>query len=256
MNADVTPASSCCRQHLTVVGIRMSVAEYDAERANSRTLVGSSVEVTTKRDQAIAQLFHRSGWTQLELAQKEGKSDGWVNQRLRFGGFLNFLTQNLQSIPASLTERRFRGLWEQTNKDAANEEYRFQDVLKLLDAAREVRPRIAPDIVKQFGDGKWHEADAIAKALNTDVDHVDGAMRMMTKYGTHGAKAEKRSYGTSHRYRIFKQDRAIGSAELLEKLTPIIKGLEAEGRSSAAAASPAAVRILAGKLRKLLDEWT
>jgi hypothetical protein len=37
-------------------------------------------------------LFYRSGWTQEELAKKEGKSPQWVAQRIRFGRFLNFST--------------------------------------------------------------------------------------------------------------------------------------------------------------------
>lgn len=35
-----------------------------------------------KRDQALALLFWRSNWT-----QEEGKSQSWVDYRLRFGGF-------------------------------------------------------------------------------------------------------------------------------------------------------------------------
>jgi hypothetical protein len=51
-----------------------------------------------------------SGWTQEQLAKKEGKTIAWVAYRLRFGRFLNFSTtvENRQTLPSNLTERRFR----------------------------------------------------------------------------------------------------------------------------------------------------
>lgn len=264
MNATVTPAPSSLPHLVVVAGNRMSEAEYDAERARLRELYGeSSAEAVGKRDQALALLFARSNWTQEELAKKEGKTRQWIAYRVRFGEFLNYATvvAKSKSLPSNLTEGRFRKFWEQTDKKSPKDEYRFREVLELLNdpeagPQRTMRPRIAPDIVKQFGDGKWHQVEVIAKALGTDADHVDGALGMMLKYTTHGASAEKRIHSRSHQYRIFKQDRAIANSELLEKLTPIVKGLEAEGRRSAAAASPAAVAILANQLRKLLDEWT
>ena len=77
----------------------------------------SSVEAAAKRDQALAQLFARSGWTQEELGKKEGKSQDWISLRLRFGRFLNFTTAVVNSeLPRNLTEWRFRELWEQTDK--------------------------------------------------------------------------------------------------------------------------------------------
>ena len=39
----------------------------------------------------MARLFARSGWTQQELADVEGKSQQWIVQRLTFGSFLNWL---------------------------------------------------------------------------------------------------------------------------------------------------------------------
>jgi len=43
---------------------------------------------------------------------------------LRFGHFLNFATTvaKADSLPANLTERRFRALWEQTDENAAKDE--------------------------------------------------------------------------------------------------------------------------------------
>src|SRR5262245_61613391 len=131
MNASVTPISPA---HLMVVGARMTDAEYEAERAKLRDVYGeTSVEAGAKRDQALAKLFHRSGWTQEELAAKESKSQSQIQRQLLFGRFLNFTPMgvNVESLPSSLTERRFRTLWEQTDKDAAKEEYRFRAVIKI-----------------------------------------------------------------------------------------------------------------------------
>ena len=92
------------------------VALKSHPRARLRELYGES-SVEAKRDQALAQLFARSGWTQEELGKKEGKSQDWISLRLRFGRFLNFTTAVVNSeLPRNLTEWRFRELWEQTDK--------------------------------------------------------------------------------------------------------------------------------------------
>jgi len=49
---------------------------------------------------AFANLFHRSGWTQEQLAKKEGKSQPWIVVRLRFGRFLKFITGSNNSEEA------------------------------------------------------------------------------------------------------------------------------------------------------------
>jgi hypothetical protein len=88
--------------------------------------------VTIGRDQALAKsftkLFERTGWTQGKLAEREGSA--WVTFRLRFERFLRFT--GTVSLPADLTERRFRALWAQTDKNTREEELRFRQVVKLL----------------------------------------------------------------------------------------------------------------------------
>ena len=73
-------------------------------------------------------LFHRSGWTQEELAKKEGKSQRWVSYRLVFGRFLLFSTTgaNASKLPFNVTERRFRLYYERTT--GMNERQRFAEV--------------------------------------------------------------------------------------------------------------------------------
>lgn len=73
---------------------RMSPADYEGERARPREACGDGkAEAGARFEQELAKLFYRSGWTQEMLAAKEGKSAGWICQKLRFGRFLGFLTK-------------------------------------------------------------------------------------------------------------------------------------------------------------------
>jgi hypothetical protein len=76
----------------------------------------------------MALLFAKSGWTQEEFAEKEGKSQRWTSYRLTFGRFLNFSTAvlNPESLPKNLTERKFRSYWDKTT--GTNERQRFGEV--------------------------------------------------------------------------------------------------------------------------------
>jgi hypothetical protein len=110
-----------------------------------------------KRDQAMAEFFYRSGWTQEELAKKEGKSRQWIEKRLRFGRFLSFATSvaNSELAPNNLTEGRFRSYWERT--EGSNERQRlFGAVLKLLQEQT---------VVKQAGDNTSRILQLSAKEL-------------------------------------------------------------------------------------------
>ncbi|MCH8852844.1 MAG: hypothetical protein IID41_09375 [Planctomycetes bacterium] len=74
--------------------------------------------------QELAKLFYASGWTQQELADKEGKSQQGIGQHLRLGMFISWFTttgSKHENLPKNLTERRFRSYWEQTSgtKDTA-----------------------------------------------------------------------------------------------------------------------------------------
>ena len=57
----------------------MTDAEYEQAKAEFLATYGASnAEAAALRDQALAKLFARSGWTQEKLAEKEGKSRQWV----------------------------------------------------------------------------------------------------------------------------------------------------------------------------------
>lgn len=92
--------------------------------------------VDAYRDQQMAKLFEeakRTGWTQQELADQEGKSQKWADYHVRFGAYLNWIEEQnrtARSIPKNLTEYRFRLYWQQTSgtKDTA----RFRKVLRMM----------------------------------------------------------------------------------------------------------------------------
>jgi hypothetical protein len=239
----------------------MSEADYDMERARLRELYGDSQKTAgAKRDQALAVLFAKSGWNQERLAAKEGKGQQWISRHILFGRFLNFTPFGVnEELPPNLTEGRFRKYWGQTDSHAKDEP-RFREVIRLIRAEPVTAPRrpaIGDAIKKQFADGQWHAVNDISAAVGADADHVTDTLKNIAQHETYGCKAErKRGPGGSQQWRLFKLDKVVSSGELLNKLTPIIKDLEDEGRSSLAAAAPARVAILAHKLRKLLEGWT
>ena len=236
---------------------RMTEATYDAERARLRELYGnSSIEAAAKRDQALAVLFHRSGWTQDELAAKEGKSPQQIARQLRFGRFRASSTGEKPDLPNNFTERRFRSFWERTTGNT-NERARFSDVIKLMQNDKPRRAPLSPALAKNFGNGEWFTPEDAAVELKTDPEHVVKALQNMKDQKLSGiAKVERKPFGKTQKFRLFKAARMISSTELTAQLSPILNGLEAEGKKSMATMSPTAVAVLAHKLRQLLKEWT
>jgi hypothetical protein len=241
---------------------RMTEDEYDRERANLRsTYSDSSVEAVAKRDQALAILFGRSGWTEERLTKKEGVAHQWVSYRMCFGRFLNFASSlaEPESLPKNLSAKRFLDIWEQqTVQKERNERIRFQQVLKIMRSesiAAARRPSIGKSIKEKFADGKWHPLNTIVEGVGADKKHVLDTINGMSKNGYFGCKVERKRVGTHTEFRIFKENKRISLDELVEKLTPIIKDLKAEGRKNMATMSPATVGYLAGMLEKLVEEW-
>ena len=83
-------------------------------------------------EQELARLFYRSGWTQEELAKKEGLKQPTVCQRLQFGRFLDFIGTTNNPAISKLTQSKFNGkngYWSRTDKIESNERIRFKAVL-------------------------------------------------------------------------------------------------------------------------------
>lgn len=244
----------------TVVPIpsgRMTEAEYKAERDK---LPQDRDEAGAWFEQELALLFYRSGWTQQELAKKEGESQQYISYQLCFGRFLNFTTMVVKAdfLPRNLTERKFRKYWEQTDTHQ-NERARFAEIIRAMrndialvkPAGRDIRQNIKD----QFGDAKWHSPAEIATQLNVDVDQVEKTLIRMKSDSKHYTKLEDKQVGTETHYRIFHSEKQVSTSELAEKLRPIIKQLKIQGKKNMATMSPMAVAILAGELEKLLEEW-
>jgi hypothetical protein len=236
---------------------RMTPTEYDLEREKLRQTYGdNATEAGVRREQALALLFYRSGWTHQELANKEGKSQPWVACKLRFGRFLNFITTgNNSEMPANLTERRFRGYWEQTGEEP-DERQRFQQVLTLIRGepiCRPRRPKIGKQIRDQYADGKLHDPVKIAEELEVAEDHVRDTIDGMAEHQYYGCKAEKKANG---KVRITRNERMVSASEIATKLKPIIDSLLTASKRAAGTISNAAINVDAHRLAKLVEEWT
>lgn len=236
----------------------MSETDYDRERQRIRDLFGDSRnEAGTRWEQALAQLFWRSGWSQDELAAKEGKSQTWVNFRLRFGRFLAF-SENITDCNI-LTEGRFRKYWEQT--DGSNERRRFNQVIEMIGTEQRAgtgRNRNAlMDLVREhYSNGKWHATDAIAKRLGKEQEEVERVLAAATSRGARRYKIERRRRGRDFQYRIFSMEKTVSTVELTEKLCPLILDLKAEGSKNMATIAITRIAKIAAELQQMIDEWT
>jgi transcriptional regulator with XRE-family HTH domain len=250
----------------------MTEAEYDRERAK---IAKTKAEAGVRWEQELARLFHRSGWTQAELAKKEGKSHQLISNLIKFGEFLAFSENasylELSQILPKLAVGRFVDYWGQTSggkrRPLVNDRERFREVARRILAEHEGWLKIGhrkPPIPKAIGQtiaktcpkGKWVAPDAIASKADCTVENVHSVMDSMDrKPGSYGMKAERKKVGKEVHYRVFKQDKLVSSDELVTKLTPIIKGLEVEGKKHSAHRVEAEIARLAALLKRLLDEW-
>lgn len=120
----------------------MNAEEYQRARQRLEDTYGdltSDDAAIAKRDHGLAELFFQSRWSQEQLATQEGKTQQWVAYRLRLGRFLAYST-NTTTVVIALTERRFRGLWDRTDK-SESEPARFDAVLGMLQEPPEPKAR-------------------------------------------------------------------------------------------------------------------
>jgi transcriptional regulator with XRE-family HTH domain len=253
----------------------MTEAEYDRERAK---IAKTKAEAGVRWEQELARLFARSGWTQKELAKKEGLGETHISYLLRFGQFLDFCTTVGKSELVSsdslsaLTVSRFRGYWSRITEGrrdylGIHNRDHFRAIAGMIandpDAMRAKWQRKPPipkaigqTIAKTCPKGKWVSPDTIAAKADCTVENVHSVMDSMDrKPGSYGLKAERKKVGKETHYRIFKQDKMVSLDEMTEKLTPIIKGLEVEGKKHVAQRVPAEIARLVFQLKRLLDEW-
>src|SRR5262249_50673413 len=136
----------------------------------------------------VARLLAESEWTDRELGERLGKAHQWISQQKTFGRFLELATMVAKDESAAnsilatmvakdesaansilatmvdkITERRFRTLYNQTDKEEP-EEARFAEVLHLLEegaADSKVSRALAGKLVERFADGKWHPLDSM-----------------------------------------------------------------------------------------------
>jgi hypothetical protein len=107
----------------------------------------------------------------------------------------------------------------------------------------------------QFGDGKWHRFETIVAATGAPEKNVRSTLDLMRRWGTYKTKCDRKKVGKEYHFRLSPRDNQISVHELIEKLTPILKELEVQGRANAATMSPPTVRIMTAKIQKLLEEW-
>ena len=121
--------------------------EYERARQELENFYGSpdgdASVLAAKRDQAFAKLFYDSGWTREKLAEREARSLGWVNFKLRLARFIEYATNNTTVLFETLTERAFRSYWEQTNK-GNEDDARFAEVIRLMQEPAAAKPKPGP----------------------------------------------------------------------------------------------------------------
>jgi transcriptional regulator with XRE-family HTH domain len=241
---------------------RMSESDYERERQRLRDLFGDSrSEAGTRWEQALAQLFWRSGWTQEELAAKEGKAQSYLSRMLCFGRFLAFSANMPTGHNLEITsERQFRKYWEQS--EGSNERRRFLHVVEMIKAEERAGPTRARNALmdqvrEHYSNGKWHGTDVIANRLGRDRDDVERVLAAATSRSAPSRyKIERRRRAQDYQYRIFPMANTVSTVELAEKLGPLVIKLKAEGRKNMATIAISLIALIADEMQQMLDEWT
>jgi predicted transcriptional regulator len=184
----------------------MTMQQFQEEKARLVATYGSaSRDAMQHRAQAFARLYAQSGWTQQALAEVEHMAQSRIHQLLTFG---QFLIITIGDNVTDISERRFRALWERTDK-AAGDTARFAAVAAMLTDAQSATPvnarALGKAIVAQFADRKWHSLSEIAQALDVDRASVQPLLDRMVHTGAFQTFAEKRPAAKgSYAYRIVK----------------------------------------------------
>ena len=241
---------------VTFKPLRMSETDYLRERERIRETYGENrTEAGNLAEQALAKLFIDSGWSQDELAIREGKTQQWVAYRIRFGRFLVYAAKTTTVV--SLSERAFRHYWDQTD---GSDLRRFQQVLAALEGDRTApvknRNALMDQIRDLYSNGKWHNTDAIANRIGRERDEVERTLAGAASRGHRRYRIERRRRGRDFQYCIYPMEKVVSTVELTEKLAPLITQLKAEGRKNMATIAIAKIADIAAEMQMMLDEWT
>ncbi len=221
------------------------------------------------RDQEMARLFEKSGWTQERIAERMGKTKGWVCLRLTLGRFLAFTTGKQTEFPVeNLTERRFRGCWALTDKKTSERE-RFAQTARLLAEARDSDPGHPhtvnkPGIKKALAeickdDGGWHNVKQLAELTEKYVPGVSTAqigkaIQDLQKKPPKGFAVEARHIGRFHNYRMVpRAEVGADASELIAQVRPVLKEIQTELRKSMAAMSTTFLMERVAYIEKVLS---
>jgi len=247
----------------TVVSIKaMTKSAYESERAEIESNYLQGVNYKAKKDQALAKLFDRSGWTQEQLAEMEGKSQNHISEKLKFGAFIHFIASgDNPQIPANLTERKFRGYWLKTQGDTRK---RFLEVNRMIEETAELMivnqqlPKgTSKKIIEKFGDGDWHLLKSYSGFIKRDEKKTLEHLRNMKKQGTGKCVYEERKYGASSQYRIIKgekKEKLIKISIISKEIQPVLEELKAESKKSMAHFNPTHIAYLAIQIEKILNK--
>jgi hypothetical protein len=172
---------------------------------------------------------------QVRIAQRMGRSEGWVSRRLLFGRFLHFLSDRQDSFspPQTLTEWRFRDHWRKAGKGHAKETEadRFARVLTLLQENKSDLPKNYGNLVKKPGikkaviealEGtKRLDVASITELVNETLPEVDkqqvtAAIQNIQRHPPKGMAFEARHNGRYHKYRLIEAKRRDGPVPLVD----------------------------------------
>jgi hypothetical protein len=196
----------------------LTEAEYDLARAGVSDAEG------------LRELFRRSGWTQQRIATKEKHTQSWVSRIVRGE---NVRPHNHSGVPRTKLTKRQRGV-------------------------------LVHQVIAAYIDGHWHQPIDVANQTGLERRQVIDALKWIRASRALDLRIERRSIrqgwrtgGERFEFKIVpvSKIKTVSLDELTEKLAPIIKGLELEGRKHYVEMVPTVVLGLAIRLQRLLDEW-
>lgn len=221
------------------------------------------------RDQELSRLFDECGWTQEAIAKEMGKHQTWVSLRLRFGGFLKFMTSGHKDAPnlARLTERHFRRCWSKTKGKEAE---RFRQVVELLNGCDLLpsyknlvtKPGYADAIRSALADGKWHKFGAIF--ADVEESHPEVTQQKLSdaiaslKKPRNGKRIESQKKAGVWRYRLVAVPDAADPARaavssLYEQIKPHLDDLLSMSRVKQGGLAPGELAKVAVRMQRLFD---